>query len=92
LACKDYTVSAGAVTFATGTTPTLSINGNLSLTAGTTTWNSTGDITFAGTTQTVNTNGTTISANATTPSGTLQLLSNFALSPTNTFTLTSWYA
>jgi len=41
LNCLDITVSAGVVTFATGTTPTLSVSGSMSLVAGTV-WSSTG--------------------------------------------------
>ena len=63
LACLDITVSAGTVTFATGTAPTLSIAGSMSLLAGTV-WSATGTITFTSTTtgKTVTTNGTTLSA------------------------------
>ena len=63
LKCLDITVSAGTVTFATGTNPTFTISGSMSLVAGTV-WPSTGQITFNSTTtgQTVTTNGTTISA------------------------------
>jgi hypothetical protein len=62
LACLDITVSAGTVTFATGTTPTLNVRGSMSLLAGTV-WSSTGTITFSSTTtgRTVTTNGVTIS-------------------------------
>ena len=58
LACLDITVSAGTVTFATGTTPTLNIAGSMSLLAGTV-WSMTGTITFSATTtgKTVTTNG-----------------------------------
>jgi len=63
LACLDITVSAGTVTFATGTTPTLNVRGSMSLLAGTV-WSSTGNITFSSTTtgRTVTTNGTTLNA------------------------------
>ena len=66
LTCLDITVSAGTVTFATGTTPTLAISGSMSLVAGTV-WNSTGAITFNATTtgKTVTTNGVAISTNIT---------------------------
>ena len=66
LACLDITVSAGTVTFATGTAPTLDVRGSMSLVAGTV-WSSTGNITFSSTTtgRTVTTNGTTISGNIT---------------------------
>jgi fibronectin-binding autotransporter adhesin len=61
LLCLDITVSAGTVTFATGTTPTLAVTGSMSLVAGTV-WNSTGAITFNATTtgKTITTNGTTL--------------------------------
>jgi hypothetical protein len=49
LACLDITVSAGTVTFATGTTPTLNVRGSASLIVGTV-WSSTGTITFSSTT------------------------------------------
>lgn len=62
LACLDITVSAGTVTFATGTSPTLAVSGSMSLKTGTV-WNSTGTITFNSTStgKTVTTNGVTIS-------------------------------
>jgi hypothetical protein len=66
LLCLDITVSAGTVTFATGTTPTLAVSGSMSLIAGTV-WNSTGTITFNSTTtgNTITTNGTTLSGSVT---------------------------
>ena len=62
LACLSITVSAGTVSFTTGTTPTLQVNGSMSLIA--MTWTSTGAITFNATTsgQTITTGGTTINA------------------------------
>ena len=45
LLCANITVSAGTVTFATGTTPTLAVSGSMSLVAATV-WNSTGTVTF----------------------------------------------
>ncbi len=65
LACLNITVSAGTVSFLTGTGPTLQINGSMSL-AGVT-WTSTGAITFNSTTtgQTITTGGTTINASIT---------------------------
>lgn len=62
LTCLDITVSAGTVTFASGTTPTFAISGSMSLVAGTV-WSSTGAITFNATTtgKTITTNGVTIS-------------------------------
>lgn len=64
LACLDFTVSAGTVTFAQGTGPTLSINGSMSMVAATV-WNASGNVTFDSTTtgKTVNTNGVSISGN-----------------------------
>ena len=62
LTCANITVSAGSVTFATGTTPTLAISGSMSLIG--MTWTSTGTITFNASTtgQTILTSGTTINA------------------------------
>ena len=62
LTCADITVSAGSVTFATGTTPTLAISGSMSLIG--MTWTSTGTITFNASTigQTILTSATTINA------------------------------
>jgi len=61
LTCLDITVSAGTVTFATGTTPTFAISGSMSLIAGTV-WSTTGNITFNSTSsgKTITTNGTTL--------------------------------
>jgi len=63
LACLDITVSAGTVTFATGTGPSLNIRGSMSLIAGTV-WSSTGPITFSSTAtgRTVTTNSVSISS------------------------------
>lgn len=62
LNCLDITVSAGTVTFATGTTPTLSIAGSMSLRAGTV-WSMTGGLSFTATStgKTITTNGTSLS-------------------------------
>lgn len=62
LACLDITVSAGTVTFATGTGPTLAISGSMSLLAGTI-WSTTAGLTFNSTTtgKTITTNGVTMS-------------------------------
>ena len=58
LACLDITTSTGTVTFATGTNPSLTVSGSMTLSAGTI-WNSTGAITFNATTsKTITTNGT----------------------------------
>lgn len=65
LACLDITVSAGTVTFATGTGPTLAVSGTMSLKSGTV-WNSTGTITFNATSgKNITTNGVTISGGVT---------------------------
>lgn len=58
LTCRDITVSAGTVTFATGTSPTFAISGSMSLVAATV-WSATGAITFNSTItgRTVTTNG-----------------------------------
>ena len=63
LACFDMTVSAGTVTFATGTTPTLAVSANMTLVAGTI-WTNTGALTFTAinSTRTVTTNGVTINS------------------------------
>jgi len=62
LTCLDITVSAGTVTFATGTSPTFAISGSMSLVAATV-WSATGAITFNATTtgKTVTTNGVSLS-------------------------------
>ena len=64
LLCLDITVSAGVVTFATGTSPTLAISGSMSV-LGSTAWNSTGAITFNATTtgKTIATGGALFQAN-----------------------------
>jgi hypothetical protein len=66
LACNDITVSAGTVTFATGTSPTFAISGSMTLLAGTV-WSATGILTFNATTtgKTITTNGVTINASIT---------------------------
>lgn len=66
LTCLDITVSAGTVTFATGTSPTFAISGSMSLIAGTV-WSSGGAITFNATTtgKTVTTNGVSIATGIT---------------------------
>lgn len=64
LLCKNFTVSAGSVTFIdSGVNPSvLNISGSLSLSSGTTTWTSSiGVVTFnASSAQTISTNGTSI--------------------------------
>ena len=66
LSCLDINVSAGVVSFITGTTPTLSIAGSMSLISGTV-WSSTGLVTFTatGVGKTITTGGTTIGASVT---------------------------
>lgn len=63
LTCNDITVSAGTVTFASGTSPTFTISGSMSLVAGTV-WNALVNITFNATTtgKTITTNGVTVGA------------------------------
>jgi hypothetical protein len=82
LNCLDITVSAGTVTFATGTTPTLRVAGSWS-TISSTVWNSTGAITFSAfSAKTVNSNNIIINAPVifgTGTGGSWQLLSNFRL-------------
>jgi hypothetical protein len=91
LLCLNITVSAGTVTFATGTSPTLAVSGSMSIIAGTV-WNSTGTITFNATTaKTISTNGITIDAPVTFNgvAGSWQLQSNFIIGSTRTMTLTN---
>jgi hypothetical protein len=92
LACLDITVSTGGVvTFATGTTPTLSVASNMAIDSSTL-WNSTGTVTFTATTaKTVLTNGAVINAPVTFngTGGSWQLLSNFSVNSTSTVTLTA---
>jgi len=92
LACLDITVSTGGVvTFATGTTPTLSVASNMAIDSSTL-WNSTGTVTFTATTaKTVLTNGAVINAPVTFNGngGSWQLLSNFSVNSTSTLTLTA---
>jgi hypothetical protein len=90
LTCLDITVSAGTVTFATGTTPTFAISGSMSLLAGTV-WSATGAITFNATTtgKTITTNGVSISGAITfNGAGGVWTLGS-ALTTTSTTTLTS---
>jgi hypothetical protein len=91
LACLNITVSAGVVTFATGTTPTLNVRGSWSTIAGTV-WNSTGLVTFTSTTAaTITSGGITINApftfNGT--GGVWTLQDNLTLANTLTTTLTA---
>jgi hypothetical protein len=91
LSCQTITVSAGTVTFATGTTPTLALNGGLNLIAGTV-WNSTGTITINGPiASTLTTNGVVIggSINYNRAGNTCTLAGALTLGATRTFTLTA---
>lgn len=67
LTCLDLTVSAGTVTFATGTSPTLAVSGSMDVKTGTV-WSSTAAITFNATTT-----GKTITTNSVTMSGAITL-------------------
>ncbi len=89
LNCANLTVSAGTVTFASGTSPTFNIYGSLSLVTGTV-WSSTGAITFRGTAagNTIVTNGVVFAATVTiaTASGSYALAGAFQSS--NSFIVT----
>ena len=63
LTCLDITVSAGTVTFASGTTPSFAISGSMSLVAATV-WSTTGTITFNATAtgKTITTNGVSLAS------------------------------
>jgi hypothetical protein len=108
LLCANITVSAGTVTFATGTTPTLAVSGSMSLIAGTV-WNSTGTVTFNATSaQSISNNAVNMDCPITFNGvgGTWTLGSNFAYGKTairamnltngtvngNGFTITSLFA
>ena len=67
LACLNWTVSVGTVTFATGTSPTMAVNGSVAWTAGTTAFSGANfAFTFTGAgTKTITTNGVTIPGNPT---------------------------
>jgi hypothetical protein len=91
LLCLNITVSAGTVTFAAGTSPTLAISGSMSIIAGTA-WSYTGVVTFNATTaKTISTNGITIDSPVTFNgvAGSWQLLSAFTIGSTRTATLTN---
>lgn len=92
LTCLDFNVTAGTVTFATGTTPTLAISGNLNITGVTPTWNSTGTITFNSTTaKTIRSNNTIFGGNVTFDGvgGTWQLLDNLTVGTNVTLRITT---
>jgi hypothetical protein len=89
LACLDFTVSAGTVTFTSTGTP--SISGSMSLVAGTV-WNATGLVTFTGSgSKTLTTNNVQFSCSITfsTVGATWQLQDNLSLKSLLAATLTS---
>lgn len=90
LTCNDITVSAGTVTFATGTSPTFAVSGSMSLRTGTV-WNATGTITFNATTtgKTITTNGTSLSGAVTLNGVGGEWTLGSALTLTGVFTVTN---
>jgi hypothetical protein len=91
LNCLDITVSAGTVTFSTGTAPTLAVAGSWSTIAGTV-WNATGAITFTTTgSKTITTGGITINGPVTfnNATATWTLQDNLTFGNTLTTTLTA---
>lgn len=91
LACLNFNVTNGTVTFQNGTTPTLNVRGGWS-TVVATVWNTTGLITFSATTSVnINTNAITIRSPITFSGtgGTWTLQSNVTLLSTLTTTLTA---
>ena len=90
LLCLDYNVSAGIVTFALGTTPTLVVSGSMSLITGTI-WNNTGLLTFNATTagKTITTNSVVLNSSVTLNGvgGTWALGSALTLGSTNVTSL-----
>jgi hypothetical protein len=90
LACLDFNVTNGTVTFQNGTTPTLNVRGGWSTVAATV-WNTTGLITFSALTSVnINTNAITIRSPVTFSgsTGTWTLQSNLTLLSTLTTTHT----
>lgn len=89
LNCLDFTVSAGTVTFVSGTGPSIIIYGSMTLLAGTV-WTTTAGITFGSSAagRTVTTNGVTISGPVTF-AGTGGWSLGSALTIANTFTITN---
>ncbi|NCW72458.1 MAG: hypothetical protein EBW12_05550 [Actinobacteria bacterium] len=88
-ACRDLTVSAGTVTFASTGSPTIS--GSMSLKAGTV-WSGSGTITFNATSaKSITTNGVTIGGSITLNGvgGNWQLQDALTMGSTTTFTLTN---
>jgi hypothetical protein len=90
LKCQDFTVSAGTVTFATGTTPTFAISGSMSLAVATVVSALANAITFnsALTTNIITTNGLNI-AGATFTGGGKWTLGSAYTTAGNTLNLTS---
>jgi hypothetical protein len=91
LACLDFNVTGGTVTFQNGTSPTLNVRGSWSTIAGTI-WNTTGAITFSATTSTtITSNNITIRSPITFNGlgGTWTLQDNLSLLTTLTTTLTT---
>jgi len=91
LACLDFNVTGGTVTFQNGTSPTLNVRGGWSTVAATV-WNTTGTITFSATTsRTITTNAITIRSPLTFngTGGTWTLQDNLTLLSTLTTTLTA---
>jgi hypothetical protein len=90
LACLDFNVTDGTVTFQNGTTPTLNVRGSWS-TVAETVWNTTGVITFSATTsRTITSNNITIRSPITfAGTGTYTLQDNLSLLTTLTTTLTT---
>lgn len=91
LACLDFNVTGGTVTFQNGTSPTLDVRGSWSTVAATV-WNTTGAITFSATTsRTITTNAVTIRSPITFNGvgGTWTLQDNVTLLSTLTTTLTA---
>lgn len=89
--CLDLTVSAGTVTFVTGTSPTLQVSGSFSIVAATV-WSSTATVTFNATTaRTITTNGVALACNVNFNGigGTWQLQDAFTLSSASLLTLTA---
>lgn len=91
LACLNFNVTGGTVTFQNGTTPTLDVRGGWSTVAATV-WNTTGAITFSATTsRTITTNAITIRSPITFNGvgGTWTLQDNVTLLSTLTTTLSA---
>ena len=86
LSCLNLTVSAGTVTFSSGTTPTLDVYGSISLLAGTV-WSMSGAMTLRGN-STVTTNGCSIGSAITINAAGSTITLGSALTAPNTLGLT----